>query len=122
MLFKIILSVAVAAALIIFFWYLRGILLTPVPLGRNMSISTVVSISGSSPELEATADGLLWLIRNGTLPVYIMLVDAGMDEETRTVAENLARDNTHIKLRKAAVVEEEWTKAEQTQTDTQTKA
>jgi hypothetical protein len=121
MLLKIILSIAVAAALIIFIWYLRGILLTPVPLGKNMSISAVVRVCGSCRELEATADALLWLVRNGTLPVDIILVDAGMDEESRKVAEFLARDNRCIKLRNAGV-EEEWTKSEQAQTDPKTKA
>jgi hypothetical protein len=101
MLLKIILAAAVTAALIIFFWYLRGLLLTPVPLGRNMRINAVVRVTGSSPNLEATADGLLWLIQNGTLPVNIIIEDAGMDGETRRTAELLARDNSRIWLRSA---------------------
>lgn len=91
MLFEIIVAVAVAIAVFVLVWLLRGIVLTPVPAGKNMDIKVVVSVSGESPELEATVEALTWLKKNGTLPAEIIVRDEGMDDETAKTAYLMAR-------------------------------
>ena len=89
MVWKTALALLAAVILGLFWWYLRGLLLTPVRLGKEEKLSLVLTVSGPAPELENTVDALLWLIRNGTLSGQIVLRDAGMDAETRHAAELL---------------------------------
>lgn len=66
-------------------------LLGSVPRGRNIRLSTVIIVSGSAPELENTVKALVWLRQSGRLDAEIVLRNCGMDEETASVAEKLAR-------------------------------
>lgn len=90
-------AVGISALIMLFMWLLRGIMLTPVRVGRNARIETRLYLTGSCPELEETIDALLWLRQNGTLRAEITVVDAGTDEATRDIAEILARHGV-IKL------------------------
>lgn len=85
-------ALAIAAALAVLIWLLRGVMLTPVRTGENQSITLVLRVTGNAKELEHTVDGLAWLIQNGTIPAELILLDDGMDEETRNAAELLAAD------------------------------
>lgn len=91
MLLRILFAFAAAAALMLLLWLLRGVMLTPVRVGANESISVVLTVSGEAPELENTVDALLWLNQNGTLRAQLFVRDAGMDSETRQSAELLER-------------------------------
>jgi len=84
--------IAFFAALGIFFliqgikhWFYR-----PVPKGENMLISTVISLSGPAPELEASVKALNCLRECGVLPGEIVIQNCGTDEETARVAQLLA--------------------------------
>lgn len=89
---RVALALAIAVALTVLLWLLRGVMLTPVQKGQNQNITLVLRVTGSAKELEHTADGLAWLIQNGTIPARLVLVDDGMDEETRRAAELLVAD------------------------------
>ena len=91
MLVTIFISLAIVAALLILLWFLRGVMLTPVHIGKGEDICVVITVEAAAPELEQTVDALLWLIENGTLPACIRIVDAGMDEETRQIAKLLEK-------------------------------
>lgn len=91
MLWNILVAAAVAVLAFMLIWLLRGIVLTPVPRGRNIDIRIVLTVSGGAGELENTVDALAWLRKNGTLDAEIEVHDAGMDEETAHVARLLAR-------------------------------
>ena len=88
------LLIAAAAALTAFglIWLLRGIVLTPVPKGRNMNIRIVLDIRGEAYELENTVEALCWLRKNGTLDAGIVVMAEGLGEETAAVARILARE------------------------------
>ena len=86
---KMLLSFAVAAAVVVLLWYARGAALTPVRLGKNERLAVVLTVTGAAPGLEHTVDGLLWLRQNGTLRARLLVRDAGMDGSTRRVAELL---------------------------------
>ena len=88
---KMLLSFAVAAAVVLLLWYARGAALTPVRPGKNERLAVVLTVTGAAPGLEHTVDGLLWLRQNGTLRARLLVRDAGMDEETRRVAELLEK-------------------------------
>ena len=88
---KMLLSFAVAAAVVLLLWYARGAALTPVRAGKNERLAVVLTVTGAAPGLEHTVDGLLWLRQNGTLRARLLLRDAGMDEETRRAAELLEK-------------------------------
>ena len=89
--FKMLLSFGVAAAVVLLLWAARGAALTPVRAGRNEKLTVVLTVTGAAPGLEHTVDGLLWLRQNGTLRARLLLRDAGMDESTRRTAELLEK-------------------------------
>ncbi|MGI5936529.1 MAG: hypothetical protein ACOX7I_06995 [Oscillospiraceae bacterium] len=99
MIADIIIAAVVAAAIILLMWLLRGVMLTPVKKGKNQKLTVTLKVTGPSPELENTVDGLLWLVRNGTLPAEIVIEDAGMDSETRQAAELLCSRGAIINIR-----------------------
>lgn len=73
-------------------------LLMPVRAGDNQSIEIIIRVSGSSPQLENTVEGLRWAISNGSLPAVVYIVDDGMDKETRLAAEILTKNREDIVL------------------------
>lgn len=89
---RMVFALVIAAALAVLLWLLRGVMLTPVRKGENQAITLVLRVTGRAKELEHTVDGLVWLIQNGTIPAELILLDDGMDEETRNAAELLAAD------------------------------
>ena len=89
---RVALALAIAIALAVLIWLLRGVMLTPVRKGKNQYITLVLRVTGSTKELEHTVDGLAWLIQNGTVPANFILMDDGMDEETRKAAEIIVTD------------------------------
>ena len=93
---KILLALGIAACVFTLIWLLRDVLLTPVPLGKNIRLSVVLRVDGAAPNLDRTVDALLWLIADGVLPADIVIKDLGMDSETRTIANLLARNNERV--------------------------
>ena len=91
---KWILAFLIAAAVLFLCWKLRGVMLTPVCRGKGQSLELILRVSGASPELEATVDGLLWLINDGVLFGRIVL----MDEETREIARRLSLGQGNVTL------------------------
>ncbi len=94
----ILLSLLLTLLLFGLFRRLRRALHTPVRLGRSAHLTLHLRVEGAAPELEAAADGLLWLLSDGVLPGRLVIEDAGMDAETRRVAEYLTKDNDRIEL------------------------
>ena len=95
---KLIAAIPASAALLLFCWKLRGVMLTPVCRGKNQRLAIVVRVSGASPELEATVDGLLWLLSDGVLFGEVILRDEGMDTETKEIARRLAESREKVTL------------------------
>ena len=93
-----ILSAAAAAGLFWLLWKIRGALLTPVPIGKNLGLLLVLRITGPAPELEAAVKGLLWLLEDGVLHGAVRIVDRGMDEETLEIARRLASGTRTVTL------------------------
>jgi hypothetical protein len=101
MILKLCAGAAIAAAILVILWLLRGVMLTPVKHGKNQHMTVVITVRGAAPELEQTVDGLLWLIQNGTLRADLVIRDAGMDAETRRTAEALTGGGRGIELRES---------------------
>ena len=80
-----------AFGVIALLWFLRGKTLLPVKLGKGQELTVVLRVRGSAPELENTVNAIEWLRADGTLPMNILIVDDGMDNETRRTAQLLAR-------------------------------
>ncbi|MEG1633457.1 MAG: hypothetical protein RR314_05340 [Oscillospiraceae bacterium] len=96
---KILISALVAASVIFLLWLLRGVMLTPLRLGRGTRLTVVLTVSGAEPGLEGTIEGLVWLRENGTLPASIIIEDDGMDADTRQLAELAVKDRACVSLR-----------------------
>ena len=62
---------AAAAVLWLIIWSVKGLLLTPVKLGRSTKASVLLTVSGAEPMLEYTLRSLVWLRENGTLKAEI---------------------------------------------------
>ena len=71
---------AAAAVLWLIIWSVKGLLLTPVKLGRSTKASVLLTVSGAEPMLEYTLRSLVWLRENGTLKAEI-----DTDDETRSI-------------------------------------
>ena len=91
MLIKLLAAFGAAAIVLLALWALRGVMLTPVRIGKNAGLELVISVTGPCPELEDMLDALLWLRQNGTLSASVKVVDLGMDEETSAIAQLLER-------------------------------
>ena len=72
----------IAFAIMAVLWFIRGILLTPVKLGKNQRLTLFLSVSGSSPELEGVINSLNWLIDNGVICGDVILRLETDDPET----------------------------------------
>ncbi len=70
---------------------LKNSILSPVPKAENISLSTIITVCGTAPELEATVKALVRQRECGKLCGDIVLLSRGMDRETALVAEKLAR-------------------------------
>lgn len=92
MLYKIFIAFLVAGVLVFALWVARGVLLTPVIVGKNERVKIVLTVTGASPCLQSTVESLLWFRENGTLACEIIIEDSGMDDETRHVAEIMQRN------------------------------
>lgn len=81
-------AVGFAAAAVLWFiiWSVKGLLLTPVRLGKNTDARMILRINGAEPAIEYTLRSLLWLRENGTLKADILISANAPDELTRSVA------------------------------------
>jgi len=93
---EIIIAVSAALGVFALIWVLSGAVQTPVKCGKNAKMWTVLSVRGSSPDLEQTIEGVLWLARRGTMKTDVIIVDMGMDEETAKIAGLLAGGNEKV--------------------------
>lgn len=96
-------TLLIAGGVILFVWFLRGLMLTPVKKGKNTNVTVVVRVAGGEPCLEQTVKGLDWLRANGTLPGTILLLDEGMDLETARLAETLERSMAAVEYEREEV-------------------
>lgn len=97
LIWNILLALGISAALISLLGWVRSIFITPVHKDPATALTVQLTVSGTAPALEQTADGVLWLIRSGRLPARLVLVDNGMDEETRAVALRLEGRGVELK-------------------------
>lgn len=97
LIWNIALALVISAALIILLRWVRGTFLTPVHKDEGATLTVLLSARGAVPGLEHTAEGVLWLIRNGTLPARLVLVDEGMDEDARAVALRLEERGVELR-------------------------
>ena len=76
----------IAAILMLIFWALKCMLLTPVKTGTGTDMEIELLLHGAEPALEQTLRGLLWLRENGTLKANIRVNAHEPDELTRHIA------------------------------------
>lgn len=79
-----------AAMLWLIIWSVKGLLLTPVRLGKNTDADIVLHIRGAEPTIEYTLRSLMWLRENGTLRSDISINARSIDDETRSVLRRFA--------------------------------
>ena len=91
--------VALVASALVYKMYTY--ILIPIKMGKDTDIWTVIKIEGECPEIEQTVDGLLWISRNGILKSKILILDCGMDTQTRELAETIIKRHSGLSLCKA---------------------
>jgi|GEM_PF-266359 len=97
-LLEIVLTVIISAAVIAAVWIVYGRLVTPVRAGKGERLYAAIYAKGSTPELARTVEGLLWLVSTGKANMELIIIDGGMDSESRKMAELLVRDHYGIRL------------------------
>ena len=105
---KILAVLMLAAVAILIFALLYEIIICPVRPGKGERLQAVLRVSGSAPCLENTLRGLLWLRSSGRVKMGIVVVDEGMDEDTRQTAQLLCGEENGIVL----IRKKEWTRTE----------
>ena len=98
MLLDVLVAILISAAIFAFVWAVKGVLLTPVRTGKDVKLTTVVSVKGSADELEQTISGLMWLRESGKLEMDVVLFDTGLTPEAQKMMEILAQKNGKIIL------------------------
>lgn len=81
---------AAAAVLWLIVWSLKGLLLTPVRLGKNTDADIILRVRGAEPAIEYTLRSLIWLRENGTLRAEIIIFANDIDDETRSILRSFA--------------------------------
>ena len=95
---KILAVLMLAAVAILIFALLYEIIICPVRPGKGERLQAVLRVSGSAPCLENTLRGLLWLRSSGRVKMGIVVVDEGMDEDTRQTAQLICSEESGIVL------------------------
>lgn len=95
---KIIAALMLAAVALLMFVLLYGIIICPVKPGRGERLDAVLRVKGNAPCLENTLRGLLWLQGSGRVDMGIVIVDEGMDDDTRQTAELLCGEGSGVEL------------------------
>ncbi len=103
MVIELIFALAISGILMYCIWYICGTFHLPVSITEGMKIDVQIRVSGQKAELEKTVRDLLWLRENGALDADITIIDLGMDEETKFIAEILTRNNSRVYLAKGDV-------------------
>ncbi len=95
---KVLAVLMLAAVAMLVFVLLYEIIICPVKPGKGERLQAVLRVSGCAPCLENTLRGLLWLRSSGRVNMGIVVVDEGMDEDTRQTAELLCGEENGIVL------------------------
>ena len=95
---KVIAVLMLAAAALLVFVLLYGIIICPVKPGRGERLNAVLRVKGCAPCLENTLRGLLWLRDSGRVDMSIVIVDEGMDADTRQTAELICGEGSGVEL------------------------
>ena len=95
---KIIAVLMLAAVAMLVFWLLYGIIICPVKPGRGERLEAVLRVKGSAQCIENTLRGLMWLRGSGRVDMAIVVVDEGMDADTRQTAELLCGKENNVVL------------------------
>ncbi len=99
---EIIVAFLAAGGLLFLCWALFGRLLAPV---AGEEVWAVVRAGGAGERLEHDVAGLLWLRVGGMARFTIVIVDDGLDERGRAVAEALLSREPAIRLCAAGTLE-----------------
>ena len=75
-----------------------GKALSPVRTGENQKLYCVLTVNGDASELEQTVKGLLWLYESGKLGAHFIILDDGMSEQTRRVADLISKNDKRVDL------------------------
>ena len=95
---KVLAVLLLAAVAVLIFTLLYEIIICPVKPGKGERLQAVLRVSGSAPCLENTLRGLLWLRDSGRVDMSIVIVDEGMDADTRQTAELLCGEGSGVEL------------------------
>ncbi len=106
MFFETFITLIIAVFIVGAIWLIYGRFVTPVKGGKGERLYTLVYARGRTPDLSYTVGSILWLQNSGRINMKIVIVDAGLDEESRKAAEILARDYSTVKLCKATELDE----------------
>ena len=89
-----------AAVSLLFIFFIRAVksaLIMPVKTFKGIDMFAVVRVKGSVPQLEQTIKSLSYIREDGKMPIIIL--DDGMDEDTRKIAHLASKSKDEITVR-----------------------
>lgn len=95
---QIIAAIAISAALMILIWSIKALLMHLASRARPTRDGFVLTEIENASELENTVRCILWQRRRLGLDIDIYIVDEGMDDEERHMAEIFSRENDCVKI------------------------
>ena len=101
-------AMIIAASALIFavIWIVYGSLRSPIIVGRDTDVHTIISVSGSAEGLEQTLEGLLWLRENGIIIGQIAVVDCGLTQDGQILTRLLLKKYETVALQSVKGVED----------------
>ena len=102
MFFETLITLVIAIIIVGAVWMIYGKFVTPVKAGNGEKLYTIIYANGSAPDLSRTVDSMLWLLNSGRIDMEIVIVDGGLDDESRKIAELLANGYGPVKTCKAS--------------------
>ena len=103
--FEVITAFILSFSFLLLLWTIKGLLLRPVKLGKSSKIIIIIRADANAENLEREIKGLSWLREDGWLRADILIVDAGMSEETAEIARSLSKNNPEVMICKANEIE-----------------
>ena len=102
MFFETSITLVIAIIIVGAVWVIYGRFVMPVKAGNGEKLYTIIYANGSAPDLSRTVDSMLWLLNSGRIDMEIVIVDGGLDAESRKIAELRANGYGPVKTCKAS--------------------
>lgn len=96
--FEVIITIIAAMVIAIVLYKFYVFMLTPVKCGKDTDICIVVRVDAKCHDIGQTINELVWLGRSGALKSRAIIVDCGIEQSCREMAEMMIERHSEISI------------------------